>query len=208
MKRNPSSLSRNKQRKPNKRILIVCEGEVTEPCYFRALKDELRSNTMEIKIVPSSQTKGSSPKNLLEYAKEEYKRALNIRNKYDLIYCVFDKDNHSTFDKTVRDIKEQGGEFQSAISIPSFEYWLLLHYVYTDRPFSCSSEVENELAKYLGKYSKTYSKNKQDAEKLFRETVSYRTQAIENAKKVEKSGVTAPKTTVHKLVEYLMSENK
>ena len=53
-------------------VLIVCEGEKTEPNYFRALIDDLKLNTANVKIARN--TAGSSPRNVVDTGRKEYKK--------------------------------------------------------------------------------------------------------------------------------------
>ena len=53
-------------------VLIVCEGEKTEPKYFRALIDDLQLNTANIIIADN--TAGSSPRSVVEFALREYNK--------------------------------------------------------------------------------------------------------------------------------------
>ena len=51
-----------------------------------------------VKVVSSN--KGSSPENVLEWAKSFIKK-----DGYDQAFCVFDKDKHSTYSSVVNNIK-------------------------------------------------------------------------------------------------------
>jgi hypothetical protein len=54
-------------RKPYDKVLIVCEGEKTEPYYLIALRDHLKLSQANIKIDPNCD---SSPTSVVKYAKE------------------------------------------------------------------------------------------------------------------------------------------
>lgn len=82
--RDARSLKRRQARRsPYDMVLIVCEGEKTEPNYFRALINDLRLNTANIRI--SKNTAGSSPRNVVDLAREVYKN----EQDYDAVFCVF-----------------------------------------------------------------------------------------------------------------------
>ncbi len=55
---------------PYDKVLIVCEGEKTEPNYFRELRDFYRLNSANIAI---SGDCGSAPINIVERAKQLYR---------------------------------------------------------------------------------------------------------------------------------------
>ena len=49
--RDLSSLDRrSRHQRPRKSILIVCEGQATEPNYFKSLRRELRLSSVEVQI--------------------------------------------------------------------------------------------------------------------------------------------------------------
>ncbi len=55
-----------KKRQPNKRILILCEGEKTEPYYFQGLKnDKYTRNKLSALRIEISDTKKNTAKELI-----------------------------------------------------------------------------------------------------------------------------------------------
>ena len=114
---------------PRPRVLVCCEGEVTEPSYLSGLKGELRIRLVHIEVVPS----GSNPKTLVDYAVEKKqeaerkaRREKDDNLKYDEVWCVFDVNAH----EHIPDAKQKAGanKINLAISNPCFELWLLLHF--------------------------------------------------------------------------------
>jgi hypothetical protein len=104
------------KRKSYDLVLIVCEGEKTEPNYFEELRDALHLSTANIEVVGEC---GSAPINVVDAAIAKY----NKNTDYDLMYCVFDKDRHPSYKQALQKIKEtrlkKGGELH-AIIIPLF----------------------------------------------------------------------------------------
>jgi hypothetical protein len=114
---------------PRDRILIVCEGEVTEPGYFRGLKHDLRAAPVTIEINDRS----GVPKTLVERAVElkkaaeaRAKRERNAYLRYDQVWCVFDVDAHPNLPEARQQAKAHG--IRIALSNPCFELWILLHF--------------------------------------------------------------------------------
>jgi hypothetical protein len=114
---------------PRPRVLVCCEGEVTEPSYLNGLKAELRIRLVHIEVVPG----GSNPKTLVDFAvqkKEEAERdARRERDDnlgFDEVWCVFDVNRH----EHIPEAKQKAGanSISLAISNPCFELWLLLHF--------------------------------------------------------------------------------
>ncbi len=96
-------------------ILIVCEGENTEPSYFNQFR--LSSATV------ISVGEGFNTTSLVKRAKK-----LSNNGKYDQVWCVFDKDDFldKNFNNAINSAHSQG--FHVAYSNQAFEYWLILHF--------------------------------------------------------------------------------
>jgi hypothetical protein len=95
-------------------ILIVCEGENTEPSYF----NQFRITSAIVKSVGIGYNTISLVKKAVELSQEE---------KFDKVWCVFDKDDfkEEDFNSAIQIAKDNN--FGIAYSNQSFEYWLLLH---------------------------------------------------------------------------------
>lgn len=189
-------------------VLIVCEGAKTEPNYLRALINDLQLNTANIKVVKN--TAGSSPRTIVDFALKEYKQVKG----YDRVYCVFDKDQHTNYDEALDVIKNagmaKGHSILAITSVPCFEFWILLHFIYTTKPFaaghgSICATVISDLKTHMPGYEKgdvdSYNATKDRLEA-----------AITNAKKVAKhcgdAATDMPSTKMHELVEYLQNLRK
>jgi len=201
--RQVESLRRKKARRASyDTVLIVCEGEKTEPYYFKELRDDFKLNSANIEI--TGDTGGSSPMNVVNYAFDHYE-------EYDQTFCVFDKDRHTNYQQAfnkVRDKKQRKEHILQAItSVPCFEFWLLLHFRYTTKNFDTGpgsicdlliAELKSNLPGYAKGSKGTYGWLK---DKL--------PMAIENARKVadycKSTGTDHPSTQIHNLVEYLQN---
>lgn len=101
-------------------ILIVCEGENTEPSYFKKFK------LVTAKLVPVGA--GCETIRVVEKAKD-----ISDEREFDQIWCVFDADpkpdnphQENNFNEAIRIAKKYG--FEVAYSNQAFEYWILLHF--------------------------------------------------------------------------------
>jgi hypothetical protein len=102
-------------RKERQRILIVCEGENTEPSYFR----QFRLSSAEIMSLGI----GASTLQVVNRANNERQK-----RKYDQVWVVFDKDDFPAKDfNAAIELAEKLG-FGVAYSNQAFEYWLILHF--------------------------------------------------------------------------------
>ncbi len=194
-------------------MLIVCEGAKTEPHYFEELRDALCLSTANIEIV--GEESGSAPINVVDVAIKKYKE----NPDYDRVYCVFDKDTHESYQKALQKIRDtrlpKGGKLYAAHSVPCFEYWLLLHFIYTTQFFYptgkrsvCEQVIaELEQADRLPNYQK-------GNQQIFEQTKELLEKAIQRAKQVEQyhknnaTGTDNPSTRVYELVTYLQNLKK
>ena len=144
MKKRDSLRRRNPSRAPKQRFLIVCEGTVTEPCYFRQLRHLLRS-LIELVIIP-----GGDPKTLVERAVEKKAESYRAAHRqgdaylaYDQVWCVCDVDEHKRLPAALQQARDNG--INMAVSNPSFELWALLHFA------DQTAHIEREKARALCK---------------------------------------------------------
>ena len=155
--------------------------------------------------------RGSDPLSVVDFAIETLRR----EQEFDRIYCVFDRDRHTTYDAALDKVRRtRWGKVNKIFAIPSvpcFEFWLLLHFVYTTRAFdappgdSICSRVIEELKKYLP----AYKKGDRD---IFNTIQNKLDNAISNARRVEQfhqtSGTDNLSTQVYSLVDYLRDLKK
>ena len=131
---------------------------------------------------------------------------------YQNIWVVFDKDDFIDFDEAI-EIGEKSG-YSVAWSNQSFEYWLFLHFHYSDVALHRDKWIEklNELFKQLNLNGGVYSKTCPDIFKIV-DCNNGANEAIKNAKRrmrdfnpeTDKPSEYDPGTTVYRLVEELKS---
>lgn len=199
-------LKRHKEsREPYDKVLIVCEGEKTESYYLTALRDHFKLSQANIKIDPNSD---SSPISVVNYAKDLIKQS--EKDPYDNVFCVIDRDRHTSFDTAIVQInsfRNKNTKLHSIVSNPCFEYWILLHFTYTTKLFGASGDspcmdlIKNDLKIYLPDYEKG---DKAIMPPIIKAGLEM---AVANAKRAnevaEKNATDTPTTQMDKLVEYL-----
>ena len=198
------SLIKRPQRnlKPNKVILIVCEGKKTEKNYFQKLKESLNLISVSIEILPSPHP---TPMQVINYAEQKAKEI----GEYDEVYCVIDRDTHSDFDEALakaKSIKLQNAIFEIIVSDPCFEFWVLLHFAKITPNFRATKSPCKELQKHkdfkknLPHYSKDYD---------FKDIIAnHLNTAIKNANEINNVNLPTrqtPYTEVVRLVERLQT---
>jgi len=149
---------KEKKKYEGDKVLIICEGTNTEPNYFNALKEFLKLNPLSIRVHPA---KGRfSPQVLVDFAISKIEEACAEGDPFAKAYCVIDRDNHPTYEEAFEKARAyQPSEKCSTVlclipSVPCFEYWILMHEKYTNRPFGssgfkpCDELIDSELPGY------------------------------------------------------------
>jgi hypothetical protein len=195
-------------RTASKRYLIVCEGAKTEPHYLRDLRDDLRIRPERVRIAPND---GNTPDRIVEHALKLYQEDERSGDSFDRVFLVFDRDQHSSYAAAVqraKDLAAQGKPFVAITSVPCFEYWLLLHFGFTDQPFNAAgrnSGCDNLITVLKTKPGlETYGKGDTGIYALLKSRMA--TAATGGARSIanaESTGQENPSTRVHELVKAL-----
>jgi len=194
-RKNQSLRRKSKNRgKPGKSFLIVCEGEKTEPNYFRAFR--LSSATVRVEGC------GMNTRSLVEKALEIRRKAKDNDEVFDEVWCVFDRDSFSlqSFNSAFDLAKRK--KINIAYSNEAFELWYLLHFHYFNTGIS-RNDYQERLSKLL---KEPYKKN---STVMYLKLLDKQSTAIKNAENLletydhPKPGEDNPSTTVHLLVKEL-----
>ncbi len=142
-------------RNPKPLILCVCEGEVTEPEYLHAFTAQHRNPRVQVVIDPG----GGVPRTLVEKAKQrkhaaetEARRKQDDNLAFDEVWCVHDIDDHPRLDEARVMARDNG--IKLAVSSPSFELWLVLHF--RDSP---GAQHRDRMVAILRKFLPSYDKH-------------------------------------------------
>lgn len=162
-RRSPPSLKRpTSTRSVRQRILIVCEGEVTEVDYFTGIRDYFRSLPVEIRDCRVIGL-GCDPLSVVEHAvklrnekRREARSQRDVNIDYDEVWCVVDVDDHATLDRAL--ITARREQVNLVVSMPCFDLWILFHY----QEYTAGThvkEVENKLKRHIPGYDKHLPKD-------------------------------------------------
>ncbi|HYW20301.1 MAG TPA: RloB family protein [Nodularia sp. (in: cyanobacteria)] len=178
-------------RKLRERFLIICEGEKTEPNYFKSFRVPRNVVSVDVRGF------GYNPSKLVDKARE-----LNTQDEYNQVWCVFDRDDcpKHDFNNAIANANKAG--FKVAYSNESFELWYLLHFEFLNTGLPRHDYIRklNELL------NNQYRKN---SDSIYEELEHLQPTAIRNAKNLlnqynlHNPESDNPCTTVHKLVEEL-----
>ena len=168
-----SNLSRRQGvREIKQSFLIVCEGEKTEPDYFKAF----RMTAATIKAVGQAMNTMTLVNKAISIREADQKR----KRVYDQCWVVFDKDDFPAkdFNQAIQ-LAEKNG-FHVAYSNQAFEYWFLLHYnLYTGAIHR--NQYKDMLTRLTGM---PYSKSEGYGAVMYNLLLSRQQQAISNAETV------------------------
>ena len=198
------------KQKPNN-WLVVCEGEKTEPNYFKAAVDEINKNIEnEYKFKVNIVGLGKNTMFLVKSA-EDIQNAIDGYKSsvipYGKIFVVFDKDSFddTTFNKAIEMCYKN--DYIPLWSNQAIEYWFLLHFNYIDVPMDRKVYAPkiNEYFKNAGLNYK-YAKNDKD---IYNKLIKYGSlkNALSNAKNIhskhlsDKPSNSESCTTVYKFFE-------
>jgi hypothetical protein len=176
-------------RKLRERFLIVCEGEKTEPNYFKSFR--VPKDVIDIRGF------GYNPSKLVEEAKK-----LKAQGDYNQVWCVFDRDDCPKQDFNNAITKAEDAGFKVAYSNQSFELWYVLHFEF----LNSALPRQDYIRKLENSLKHKYKKN---SDSIYEEIEHLQATAIKNAtnllKQYNKPNPESdnPSTTIHLLVEAL-----
>lgn len=133
-------------------ILIVCEGQNTEPSYF----NQFRLSSATIKSVGEGYNTVSLVSRAMRLAEEA---------EYDQVWCVFDADpkpgnpTQAPNFNTAISLAESKG-YGVAYSNQAFEYWLILHFDDHQGGAMERKDYDDKINKLIGKYGVNYDGEK------------------------------------------------
>lgn len=135
-------------RRPHRLLVIVCEGTETEPTYFRRYRERGREPRI---LIPGTQK--TDPVSLVKYARKQMREHGVDVSSGDRVWCVFDADQND--DRAIDDAcKLARPGINIALSNPSFELWLLLHFAYDESRID-NIDVIRRLRKHIPDFTKT-----------------------------------------------------
>lgn len=199
---------KQKNREELERVIIACEGEVTEVTYFKDFFDELiQTHHIAKTSLVIAKHKHTNPTGVLKDLIKE----LECDSDFEHKWIVIDRDEEMVggggntkedFNSALAIAKSK--KINVAYSNPSFEIWYLLHFEFRNTAIDRYEVVEN-LAKLIG-----YEKNQLG---MFNMLKNSQMNAISNAKKLLSTyefggeghvpSEDNPSTAVHRLIEVL-----
>lgn len=191
----------------NKRGLILCEGE-TEENYFNGLisqpKYKRKFQSISVSVF---KPKDHSPFGMVKEARRMISVAKSDKNPYDFVWVMFDRDGHAKIPDAFESARTSKPEISIVFTIPCFEYFVLLHFDKTTKPFTKCGDVIHQIKKnWLPDYEKAtnifeiLSLKKDDALANSEWVVNQFNEEIQSGKRIYEL---SSYSNVHDLVNYL-----
>lgn len=195
--------------KPRECVLIVCEGEKTEPNYFEGLRQELKLSSVEVEV--EGKGCGSAPISVVDAAlqrraqREQDARYSTTRTEYDVVWCIVDVEipPHTSLDRAFD--KAKGNGLKLALSNPCFEYWYLLHFQRTSALMQSAKAVGDALKRHYGGYEKNNAASFQVFYPRTEEAIKHAKAVLREKHFGQDLRKCNPSTHVHRVVEHLKS---
>ncbi len=141
--------SSSNDRKANLRHFVLCEGKNTEPLYFNAWG---KANNTPLEAIFANFT---DPENILQAATKYVRAGYSVSIVYDTEGMNDFFKSHQQIINFISEANQKGINMVS-YSTPCIEYWFLLHFLYTTKPYTCYDEIRRELRTYLTGYDKNF----------------------------------------------------
>lgn len=184
---------------PRPRVLIVCEGGVTEPSYLKGLKQREEIRLLDVEVSPEGvpKTVVARAVEMKKAAAREAKSFRDDNRRYDEVWCMFDVDEHPNVPEAKQQARANG--INLAVSHPCFELWLLLHFQEQTKSLN-RHEAQGACRKHMPKYEKEV-----DCSLLlpYYETAVERAKALDAWQRTRSCEGGNPSTGVYILTEYL-----
>lgn len=148
-------------RRPNRaqrivapKVLIVCEGQVTECLYFDGVRKMRRIQKERVIIRPAC----GDPKGVVDTAvklkleNDALNKSLRL-DATDMVWAVFDRDDHLKIPEAIEKAENNGVNI--AFSNPNFELFLLLHFEDLTRAEG-RAKVKSLLKRHIPEYDKHF----------------------------------------------------
>lgn len=210
-KRFAKKTKKSKSRELVTYFLIVCEGEKTEPNYFKSFPKKVGKFIYDIEFEGG----GISTLKVVEKAIELRDKS---KQKYDRVWAVFDRDSFKSNSFNSAILKAKANNIGCAWSNEAFELWYLLHFhnrITAMKRGEYKNAIEEAVNSKLGKKRKrfTYQKNDTKMYSLLNQ-IGSQDSAINWAKELAKEiggeqfAKYNPQTMVYKLVEELNGQSE
>ena len=191
-------------RKPATIIIVVTEGEKTEPQYLQMFKrihvqPHVRRSVFDLKVISGV----GVPKTVVDRAIQEREDLQGPLSREDSVWAMFDRDEHPGF-KKAKD-KARRKRVCLAVSNPCFEIWGIYHYEDCQGPVNinqCQKKLEELCSIYNRRSGKNFA-NEDIIRNKCRDAIKRAENSL-NSRKKEGNPERGLSTSVHYLIETIL----
>ena len=195
-------------REPGTIMIVVTEGEKTEPGYLKAFKEihvppHIKKSVFNLRIIPGV----GVPKTVVDRAIQELQDLQGPLSGKDSVWAMFDRDEHPEFEGAKDKARNKGVHL--AISNPCFEIWGIYHYQDWEGPIG-----RDQCQKRLEELCPSYDRN---SGKIFEDQDIIKDKYCDAIRRAERSLDSReqegdpegnPSTSVHRLINAILSKVK
>jgi len=205
-------MSRNKKILPRKKSIFsfVVDGEC-EFWYLQMMKDNEKS--LNINLLPEIYKKKT--------LEEQYQRVIELAKESKKVFWIIDFD---VINKETKEVKQgqknkltkfkeyylkikRHSNVEVIINNPCFEFWILLHFCYTNRFYENYKKLLPDLQKYLSDYDKTEKYFMKSIPDIYKRLKPNLQTAITNAQKSGNFDFENPETGVAEMYKLFTEDN-
>lgn len=110
-------------------VLVICEDSKSGKSYLTDAAVHFRAHA-KVEIAHEGVT---HPSGIVA-------QAIKKQKYYDKVFCTIDRDSHACFDKALEMAKPHK-KITIIPSYPCFEYWLILHFCYSRKPYNSAGKL-------------------------------------------------------------------
>ena len=217
MSRAPKHTRRKPLKETAKSTVFICEDTTSSPPYIKYVCELYGLQNYQ---VITGNEYGSSPKSIVSHAKDllqqntrKYRKGEDL--KIGKIFCIIDTLEHENGQTALAAINSASShsEIEMICLTPCFEFWLILHFCYTEKPLTAHEAVK-ELKKHIPDFGKNKQKTLRTEDlrdilipKL--ECAQQNSQALEKAQeRMSSDKFPNPDSRMHYLIDYIKSKGK
>ena len=187
-------------------VIVVTEGEKTEPRYIEMFKrihvqPHVRRSVFDLKVISGV----GVPKTVVDRAIQEREDLQGPLSREDSVWAMFDRDEHPGFQEAKNKARSKG--VCLAVSNPCFEIWGIYHYEDCQRHIErdeCQKKLEELCPSYNKKSGKNFA-NDDIIKDKYRDAIARAEKSL-NSRRKERNLEGNPSTNVHHLIEKILSK--
>lgn len=133
------------------KIVVVCEGKLTEPSYFKDFTDHYNNPLVTVTTVGGCGVPISVVERAIDEKRQLVTYARQTKDSYDQqfeVWAVFDRDEHPKVQVPRALQLARDNDIRVAYSNPCFELWGLMHFSCVAKPGS-HQQTQRELKRVL-----------------------------------------------------------